>query len=841
MSFRNRARRGVLGGVLVLGIVGVGLGLWLRSEPIAAAGLLLALLQTAVAVVDLVASHRQRPGEPGRPDRPAPALAGDDQRRELARRLLATRRTEELTPSLPGGATIDLDYVAEAELVTFRSQGDTVAGFDDLVDTIEAEGGPLVLVGAPGSGKSLTARRLVTALLERGTLAERFLLWRWDGEPLASWLAAEWARRGHGLDVAEAARLVADPAVVLVLDGLDEVPVTRRQACVDAVNALVDVHPSLRIVVCCRTREYRALAERVDSRRVRRIAALTPATVAAFLDAHAPAAWDPVRAALDRDPALRALLKTPLLLVAALRALRDDPTPLLVGPLPERQHALWDRYVDRMLAQVDQPGASPAARRRLLEDIAITMAATGSFEMGRASRELRAFMDRCVDRHLLRRAATGYQCIHRHLLGHLVACAEYGPGPRALARRALATVPSEAWGWHRLGREALVAGHADVAVRMARRALALEPAEPTFLGDLAFALLAAWRLEEAVEAARVAEDADPGDWRPPSTLASALFALGDLDGSAAAAARAWGNGHRFSGPFLAYGLALRALHDEAGDVLDKLRALDGDDSSRIDRALALAAIGRAGTAADALFPLEVKEYNLGVARFLVPAAAARALVPSDVFEVVEVEPGRTRFDVVVVDHRQSPWGDYDEVLFSLLVRPVGGAPGTAGGFVFRRSVNQRYSPDAPYGTLALPGTMADIDVGYTAEAASFELRVEGRRTLRLELPRAASPDPGSSPGPAGGDRARIDAQSYSAIGDLPYVTRMNLDEPVPADPARVRVEVGDGPLADALRRLGLPRTPDSASWGEGLSMTHHLPRPLGAEDGSVARPADRAR
>jgi hypothetical protein len=836
VSFRNRARRAVLGGVLVLGVAGVGLGVWLRSEPITAAGLLLALLQTTVAVVDLVASHRdrhdrsdrhERPGRSGHRDPPAPPPAGDDEHRgELARRLLATRRTEELTPSLPGGATIDLDYVAEAELVTFRSQGDAVAGFDNLVETVRAEGGPLVLVGAPGSGKSLTARRLVTTLLERGALAERFLLWRWDGEPLADWLAAEWAGRGYGLDAAEAGRLVADPAVVLVLDGLDEVPVARRQACVDAVNALVDVHPSLRIVVCCRTREYRALAERVDSRRVRRIAALTPATVAAFLGAHAPPAWDPVRAALERDPALRALLNTPLLLVAALRALRDDPTPLLVGPLPERQHALWDGYVDRMLAQVDQPATSPAARRRMLEDVAITMAATGSFEIGRASRDLRTFMDRCVDRHLLRRAATGYQCIHRHLLGHLVAGAEYGPGPRALAQRSRAPVPSEAWGWHRLGREALVAGHADVAVTMSRRALALEPAEPTFLGDLAFDLLAAWRLEEAVEAARVAEIADPGDWRPPSTLACALFALGDLEGSASAAARAWTNGHRFSGPFLAYGLALRALHDEAGAVLDKLRALDGDDPSRIDRALALAAIGRAGVAADALFPLNVKEYNLGVARFRVPAAAARALVPSDVFEVVEVEPGRTRFNVIVVDHRQSPWGDYDEILFSLLVRPVGGPPDAAGGFIFRRAVNKRYSPDAPHGTLALPGTTADIAVAYMAEAATFELRVQGQRTLQLELPRAAAPDSG----PADGNRPSLDTQSYSAIGGLPYVTRLILDEPFPVDPARVRIEVGDGPLADALRTLGLPRTPDAASWGEGLSMTHHLPRPLGAGD-----------
>ena len=46
------------------------------------------------------------------------------------------------------------------------------------------------------------------------------------------------------------------------------------------------------------------------------------------------------------------------------------------------------------------------------------------------------------------------------------------------------------------------------------------------------------------------------------------------------------------------------------------------------------------------------------------------------------------------------------------------------------------------------------------------------------------------------------------------------------DPADVRLELGDSPVADELRSLGLPGAPDLATWGEGLSATFLLGQPL---------------
>ena len=46
------------------------------------------------------------------------------------------------------------------------------------------------------------------------------------------------------------------------------------------------------------------------------------------------------------------------------------------------------------------------------------------------------------------------------------------------------------------------------------------------------------------------------------------------------------------------------------------------------------------------------------------------------------------------------------------------------------------------------------------------------------------------------------------------------------DPASVRMELGEGPIADELRTLGLPTAPEMVLWGEGLRGTFLPPRPV---------------
>ena len=47
------------------------------------------------------------------------------------------------------------------------------------------------------------------------------------------------------------------------------------------------------------------------------------------------------------------------------------------------------------------------------------------------------------------------------------------------------------------------------------------------------------------------------------------------------------------------------------------------------------------------------------------------------------------------------------------------------------------------------------------------------------------------------------------------------------DPADVVLELGSGPVAEELARLGLPdAAPDMCTWGEGLSATFLLGQPI---------------
>jgi hypothetical protein len=127
--------------------------------------------------------------------------------------------------------------------------------------------GRVVVVGAPGAGKTGSAVLLVLDALEhrdhvedkdRARVPVPVLLTAqgWDPAtcPVQDWLAARLAATyplfRHRGGQAEAAELVAAGAVALVLDGLDEMDVARRPA---ALQALSDA--SFRVVVLTRSQE----------------------------------------------------------------------------------------------------------------------------------------------------------------------------------------------------------------------------------------------------------------------------------------------------------------------------------------------------------------------------------------------------------------------------------------------------------------------------------------------------------------------------------------------------------------------------------------------------------
>lgn len=217
------------------------------------------------------------------------------------------------------------------------------------------------------------------------------------------------------------------------------------------------------------------------------------------------------------------------------------------------------------------------------------------------------------------------------------------------------------------------------------------------------------------------------------------------------------------------------------------------------------------------FPMEVAELRAATLLWSVPAEAATALLPGDAFEVVEVAPGTAQLVLAAVDYVQNPWGDYDELNLGFLARPAGAPADVIGSFVYRMPVNQDFTCEAGNRVMGFPKTVEDLTVTYTDTTASFRLAMGGHHVLTLTLPRAEPTGPAE----------RVEAVSYSYLDGVPYGTDLSMDMGTGfVDAADVHLELGDSPVADELRSLGLRCPPDLATWGEGLSATFLLGRPL---------------
>jgi DNA-binding SARP family transcriptional activator len=241
----------------------------------------------------------------------------------------------------------------------------------------------LVVLGDPGSGKSVLALMLTLELLRTraagAPVPVLLSLASWDPrrEHLDRWLAARLAdnhpallnAREYGPDAPT--RLVLGGHVVPVLDGLDEMPADLRVAALDALDQTMALGRSL--VLTCRSAEYEQVKREsgpvLSAATVVRLEPVARQEAITYLSARESAGhdrWRPVAERLRRDPgaALARVLRTPLMVdLARIGYGRPgaDPAELLgaedAGVLEGR---LLDSFVPNAYAQVPQPpGRNP--------------------------------------------------------------------------------------------------------------------------------------------------------------------------------------------------------------------------------------------------------------------------------------------------------------------------------------------------------------------------------------------------------------------------------------------------------------------------------------------------
>lgn len=219
-----------------------------------------------------------------------------------------------------------------------------------------------------------------------------------------------------------------------------------------------------------------------------------------------------------------------------------------------------------------------------------------------------------------------------------------------------------------------------------------------------------------------------------------------------------------------------------------------------------------------VFPAPVQELNAAFVEFSVPSETARRLVPGDAFELDESEPGTAHVVLTAHEYRRGAWGPANALELAVRARPAGKPADTTGVYLCDAPVSHQFVREAAKRTLGTPKKLEHVAVDTTEADVTFRVSTDGEPALTLRLPRVPSDH-----GPLS-----VSLLGYSYLDDEPYVTPFEMDVPTGVvDPEALEVELGTGWFADLLRALGLPRTPDRCTWGEGLTALFHLATPLG--------------
>ncbi len=229
------------------------------------------------------------------------------------------------------------------------------------------------------------------------------------------------------------------------------------------------------------------------------------------------------------------------------------------------------------------------------------------------------------------------------------------------------------------------------------------------------------------------------------------------------------------------------------------------------------------------YPTEFRKGSSALGLFVVPVAGARELIGDSGFEVAQIAPGRALLSLACVHYTDSDCGEYDEISLAFFVARhgrksllpyvgvwrdilLGGAP----THVWKLPVTSALARDAGLFMWGFPKTIEDIDFSVSGEQARFALRMEGREVLTYSVSARGSRRQGPT-----------DSVVYSMFEGAPHASRLTQEyTSVGFGLGAGRLTLGEHPMAEQLRRLGLPRRPLIATWMGGLRFEMSAPEEL---------------
>lgn len=238
----------------------------------------------------------------------------------------------------------------------------------------------IVVVGAPGSGKSMLLKHIAFAYAKGHlpaiagapipVLVELHRLS--DGKTtIEEQIVAELGRTGFPHAETFVARNLEESRLMVLLDGLDEVPTGERARVCQLVRDLLQKHSSIRLVLTCRSQVYRGDFDEVIDKRLE-LVDFSDAQIQRFLRVWGPSmppekSVDQLLKVLADRPQIKALAGNPLLLTL-IAYLHSEGNMLL-----PHSRSQFHRYATDVLLKTSRVELSftPPDKRSILRHLAL--------------------------------------------------------------------------------------------------------------------------------------------------------------------------------------------------------------------------------------------------------------------------------------------------------------------------------------------------------------------------------------------------------------------------------------------------------------------------------------
>lgn len=201
-------------------------------------------------------------------------------------------------------------------------------------------------------------------------------------------------------------------------------------------------------------------------------------------------------------------------------------------------------------------------------------------------------------------------------------------------------------------------------------------------------------------------------------------------------------------------------------------------------------------------PVEVRSARMVSAQFLVDAHAAQQVIDYSGLRVARQLGGKAMLALSGVAYTDNDLGPYHEFAIAFVVEPHDAPPGQKTSaknpttFIHRLPVNQEFTCKVGKGLWGFPKWVCDIDYRDHGNRTECVVRDEGNIAVALEVRRGLVPLPSND----------MEMLAYSwddgVLRRTPWITRSTRAS---ARPGGATVALGDHPMADDLRALGLPK------------------------------------